>query len=289
MIYTDGMSVNSVLGDYYYQSTPFWESSLPNLNLANYNGSGFKETEQRRMATKLVYLEDTYKFTHAAQVEHLSNDERGQYCILDQTIFYPQGGGQPSDTGFFEVKSIRLPISFVAFIEGEVRHYGDFTRASLERGDEVLLSVDEERRITNAKAHTSGHLLADVVESLDKGLVACKGYHFPDGSYVEFQGNIPAEESESLIAEANDRLIKILSSGSSIQSSFVMIEELKSLCTNIPANLPPDKPMRVVKMGDFQPTPCGGTHLKSLDELKEVVVTKVKRQKGNTKISYRFS
>jgi Ser-tRNA(Ala) deacylase AlaX len=241
------------------------------------------------MATELIYLEDTYKFTHTAQIEYLSSDERGQYCVLDRTIFYPQGGGQPSDTGFFEVKEIRLPISFVAFLEGEVRHYGDFTGASLERGDEVLLFVDEERRITNAKAHTSGHLLADVIESLGKGVIAFKGYHFPDGSYVEFQGNIPAEESESLIAEANNRLSKILSSGGNIQSSLVMLEELKTLCSNVPANLPPDKPMRVVKMGDFQPTPCGGTHLKSLDELNEVVVTKVKRQKGNTKISYRFS
>ncbi len=101
------------------------------------------------MATKLVYLDDTYKFTDQAQVEYLANDERGQYCVLDQTIFYPQGGGQPSDTGFFEAKAVQMPISFVCFVEGEVRHYGDFSEGLLEKGDEVLLLVDEVRRLTN--------------------------------------------------------------------------------------------------------------------------------------------
>ncbi|MEG5001630.1 alanine--tRNA ligase-related protein [Microcoleus sp. B4-D4] len=244
---------------------------------------------EQRMATELVYLEDTYKFTYKAQVEYLANDERGQYCILDQTIFYPQGGGQPSDTGFFEAKGVQMPISFVTFVEGEVRHYGDFSETLLEKGEEVLLFVDEDRRITNAKAHTSGHLLADVVESLGKGVIAFKGYHFPDGSYVEFQGNIPPEESESFISEVNNRLREILSSGGNIQASLVMLEDLKALCSNIRTNLPPDKPMRVVTMGAFQPTPCGGTHLKSLSELKEIAVTKIKRLKGNTKISYRFA
>jgi len=241
------------------------------------------------MATKLVYLEDTYKFTHTAQVEYLSSDERGQYCVLDQTVFYPQGGGQPSDTGFFEVKGVRLPISFVGFVEGEVRHYGDFSGTPLEKGDKVSLFVDENQRITNAKAHTSGHLLADVVESLRKDVTAFKGYHFPNGSYVEFHGTVPAEESESFIAKVNSSLSEILSSGGDIQASLVKLEELKDLRSNVPTNLPSDKPMRVVKMGAFQPTPCGGTHLRALSELKEVIVTKVKRKKGNTKISYSFA
>ncbi|MEH1924322.1 MAG: condensation domain-containing protein [Nostoc sp.] len=46
--------------------------------------------------------------------------------------------------------------------------------------------------------------------------------------------------------------------------------------------------LRVVTIDNLHPTPCGGTHLKSLNELKSVIVTKVKRQKGNLKISYKF-
>lgn len=241
------------------------------------------------MSTHLVCLEDTYKFTHTAQVQSLSSDERGQYCILDSTVFYPQGGGQPSDIGFFEIKGVKLAISFVAFVGGEVRHYGDFSEVIPQKGDETFLFVDKDRRIINAKAHTSGHLLADVVESLVKGVTAFKGYHFPDGSYVEFNGSIPSEESAAFIVEVNKHLKEVLSSDENIQTSLVMIEELESLCSNVPMNLPSDKPMRIVKMGSFQPTPCGGTHLKSLSELQEVLVTKVKRQKGNTKISYKFA
>ena len=241
------------------------------------------------MATELVYLKDTYQFTHTAKVESLSQDDRGQYCVLDQTIFYPQGGGQPSDTGFLGIQSAQVPISFAAFVEGEVRHYGDFSGNPINLGTEVVLSIDRDRRITHAKAHTAGHLLADVVESLGKGLIAVKGHHFPDGSYVEFQGNVPTEEAATFIEEVNDRLSKILSSDEKIQTYRVSLEDLKTLGSRTPTNLPTDKPMRVVKIGSFQVTPCGGTHLKSLGELQEVVITKAKRRKGHTKVSYTFA
>ena len=58
------------------------------------------------MSTVLAYLEDTYKFTDKAHFEYVANDERGYYCVLDSTIFYPQGGGQPSDIGSIEVKGV---------------------------------------------------------------------------------------------------------------------------------------------------------------------------------------
>ncbi len=49
------------------------------------------------MSTVLAYLEDTYKFTDKAHVEYIANDERGYYCVLDSTVFYPQGGGLASN------------------------------------------------------------------------------------------------------------------------------------------------------------------------------------------------
>ncbi|MBD2470721.1 MULTISPECIES: alanine--tRNA ligase-related protein [unclassified Nostoc] len=240
------------------------------------------------MSTVLAYLEDTYKFTDQAHVEYIGNDERGNYCVLDSTIFYPQGGGQPSDVGTIETKGIQISITFVGFVDGDVRHYGDFSSISLEKGETVTLYVDEARRIQNAKAHTSGHLMYTIVESLDKNLVAVKGYHFPDGSYVEFQGNPAFENTETFIAEVNTKISEALNKATSIEAALITPEELAARWFNIPSNLPPGKPLRVVTIDNLHPTPCGGTHLKSLTELKSVVVTKAKRQKGNLKISYKF-
>ncbi|MGF1937133.1 MAG: alanine--tRNA ligase-related protein [Nostoc sp. ChiQUE02] len=240
------------------------------------------------MSTVLAYLEDTYKFTDNAHIEYVANDERGSYCVLDSTVFYPQGGGQPSDIGTIEAKGVQLPIGFVSFVDGDVRHYGDFSSVSLEKGEEVNLYVDEAHRMQNAKAHTAGHLMYTIIESLDKNLIAVKGYHFPDGSYVEFQGSPSFENTEIFIAEVNTKISEALNEATSVEVSLITPEKLALRWSNIPNNLPPGKPLRVVTIDNFHPTPCGGTHLKSLNELKSVIVTKVKRQKGNLKISYKF-
>ncbi len=240
------------------------------------------------MSTVLAYLEDTYKFTDNAHIEYVANDERGSYCVLDSTVFYPQGGGQPSDIGTIEAKGVQLPIGFVSFVDGDVRHYGDFSSVSLEKGEEVNLYVDEAHRMQNAKAHTAGHLMYTIIESLDKNLIAVKGYHFPDGSYVEFKGSPLFENTEIFIAEVNTKISQALNEATSVEVSLITPEKLAVRWSNIPNNLPPGKPLRVVTIDNFHPTPCGGTHLKSLNELKSVIVTKVKRQKGNLKISYKF-
>ncbi|WP_322712258.1 alanine--tRNA ligase-related protein [Nostoc sp. ChiSLP03a] len=246
------------------------------------------QVERFSMSTVLAYLEDTYKFTDKALVEYVASDERGDYCVLDSTVFYPQGGGQPSDIGTIEARGVQIPITFVSFVDEEVRHYGDFSSISLEKGEEVILYVDETRRMQNAKAHTAGHLMYTIVESLDKNLIAVKGYHFPDGSYVEFQGSPSFENTEKFIAEVNTKISEALDKASNVEASLITSEELAVRWSNIPNNLPPGKPLRVVTIDNLHPTPCGGTHLKSLNELKSVVVTKAKRQKGNLKISYKF-
>ena len=46
-------------------------------------------------ATELLYLNNTYQFEGAGKLLRMASDQRGIYLVFDQTIFYPQGGGQP--------------------------------------------------------------------------------------------------------------------------------------------------------------------------------------------------
>lgn len=238
--------------------------------------------------TKLVYLGDTYLYEHDANVSHFGVDEKGSYCVLNETIFYPQGGGQASDQGTLSVNGNASLITFVGYIDGEVRHYGDFSTILGSEGKSVHLKIDKERRILNSKAHTAGHLIQCVVEEINNKLKAVKGYHFPDGSYVEFIGDSDIDP-ETQLEKINENLKKMIGDATPNRISMVSREELLKLCPDLPYEIPENKPTRVMAIGNFVPVPCGGTHLASMGELGSVTVTKIKKKKDRTKVSYSFT
>ncbi len=236
------------------------------------------------MNTQLDYLNDTYLFESKGKVVELNNDEKGKYLVLDRTIFYPQGGGQPSDTGIISSKNCTINVHFVAFVSGQVRHYYDNDCNQLDIDNEVMLSIDKDRRLQNAKIHTAGHLLGSVVEKELEGLIAVKGYHFPDGAYVEFNTSIAS--SEELKEKLNTILSNELKQSKNITAKLVNYDELVKLCSNIPTYLPKDKPLRVADIEGFEPVPCGGTHLKNLSEISKIEIRKISNKKKKGKISY---
>ena len=240
------------------------------------------------MSTELVYLEEQQLLEFDAEIEALGRDERGAYLVLNRTVMYPQGGGQPSDQGKIQTDGDEFSVRFVGFVEDLVRHYGSFDDAPLEVGAPVHMTVDRQRRRVNAQAHTAGHLVGNLVEDVKAELVAIKGYHFPDGPYIEFHGVKPSD-AEDVLAEANRRISAAIAADLPVEASIYDHQSLVKLCPHVPQNLPADKPLRAVRIGDYPPVPCGGTHLSSLSNLASVVATKIKSRKGNSKVSYSFT
>ncbi len=110
--------------------------------------------------TKLNYLNNTYLFKSNAIFVEIKENDRGKAVILDETIFYPQGVGQPADKGeiisnnaIFSVTDVRLDKN------GTIWHFGEFKNGEFQKGDKVTLKINKERRITNTKLHSAGHLL----------------------------------------------------------------------------------------------------------------------------------
>jgi len=238
--------------------------------------------------TDLVYLKNTYEFETTARILKFDKDEKGPYIILDRTLFYPQGGGQPSDLGQILTKDFTFNINFVSFNNGLVHHYfsnengGDNLNYENLVGLQVDLKVDSSRRINNAKSHTSGHLLASIVENLAPEITATKGYHFPEGPYIEFKGKLTTMSSEDLIAKTH----AILKEDIELARKVIVVNETdESLTMNVVGK----KKMRMVKIDGYNEVPCGGTHLKNISELKEVAIRKIQFPKGNTKIAYSYS
>lgn len=240
--------------------------------------------------TVLTYLEDSYLFESTAKVQEVrpSEDEL-TIIILDQTIFYPQGGGQPYDLGTITAENGKFNVQQVRFTDMQVLHIGAFTEGNFEAGNTVTLRIDEGRRRELSRIHSAGHLVDVAMYNLDFKFPPTKGYHFPDSPYVEYDGIIEPEEREGAKKRLTVELARLVNEAEEVKTKIVSTkEELKPLCEFIPDYLPEGKPIRVVTVAQNFGCPCGGTHVKNLRELGTVTISKIKAKNGKTRISYKL-
>jgi len=117
--------------------------------------------------TDRIYYQDAAIQTATAKVIANGTDEKGNYAMLDRSCFYPEGGGQPADTGMIG----QTEVTDVQIINGEIRHY---TAGKLNNGEYELI-IDWERRFDHMQQHTGQHLLSAVFE--DELGMATKSFH----------------------------------------------------------------------------------------------------------------
>lgn len=218
------------------------------------------------MQTKLLYLEHMHQYECEALVVEVLVEEGKTVVILDQTVFYPQGGGQPYDTGSISCRERTFFVEEVRFVEGVVRHIGRFEGEVFTAGEMVVCSVDVPRRQLNTRLHSAGHLVDMGLKQLDISWEPGKGYHFPNGPYVEYTGSLDGLDKEKIKSDLEDACNQVIQKGM----------ETKVLLTN---------PTRVVMYGGFG-IPCGGTHVNNLSEIGRFTIRKIKKEGENIRFSY---
>lgn len=221
------------------------------------------------MKTRLLYLGNTYAFEYSAELIAIEVDGEGSsYLVLDSTIFYPQGGGQPSDIGEIRSSSGCLQVVFVRNVEGQVRHYVEGDVAGLEPGQTLMLLVNKEKRLMHARAHTAGHMLVAAASTTFSEWRAVKGHHFPDGCYVEFEGVLDREK-DLAIEELNQALSSIVAQNVPVAARIINGSGL-----------------REVQVGLYDPVLCGGTHSASTSEVGPVSIRTLKAKKEIIRVGY---
>lgn len=240
------------------------------------------------------FLFDSYLFSCQSRILNSVSDESGNLKIkLDKTVFHPQGGGQPSDTGFicqgdrrFQVSSLEIDKS-----DDSIWHVGkcieDF---QFDTSVDVTAEIDESQRRLYARIHSAGHLIDLAVQRLGYQLSPGKGFHFPKGAYVEYIGNIPNEERDqalALITQTCQRIIQDTQEGSDVR--VYEYEEAKGII-EVPDYLPAGRPIRFVKLSnEDRGCPCGGTHVKHVREIGTVMITKLQKKGKAIRVSYEVS
>ena len=235
--------------------------------------------------TKLIYLEDFNLLVSDAKVLDIAQENGKDIIVLDQTIFYPQGGGQPYDQGIIEGPSGKFLVEEVRFVDGVVKHIGKHESGSFQVGETVKCLVDEARRALHSRIHSAGHIVDMAVTALELNWVPGKGYHFPEGPYVEYAGSLDGLDKEKLKIDIENLCNKFVEENRETKLLFMDKEKMKEVCHFVPDYIPEGKPARVVMYGDFG-VPCGGTHVSRLSEIRSMTIRKIKTEGDNIRVAY---
>lgn len=239
-----------------------------------------------------------------------ADGEKDFIITTKETIFHPQGGGQPSDEGVItlvdsskssngtnpatklEMLSARHEATNPGLVLHLVRFADGQDAIDITPGTELELAVDGEKRLLYSRLHTAGHVLGGAVRRTvgDKvpNFDELKASHFPDSASCEFQGSIGGEHKDAFQAKVNE----FVKEAFPVKVEFWKAAdfEREGLSRLIPENHPmrngDDSVLRVVRIVGVDVYPCGGTHVETTDQCGDVTVKKISRSKGNSRVSY---
>ena len=202
--------------------------------------------------------------------------------ILDKTVFYPEGGGQPGDTGRIANNIFEADVTNTIKSTDGILHLVDNKLGPISEGDNVVIDIDWERRYALMRMHTALHILCSVVDGAVTG-----GSVGIQKSRLDF--DIPGErpDKESL----TQQLMEIVDRNYPVMSSWISDQELQrnpGLIRTMSVKPPTGTgQVRMIRIGDdidFQP--CGGTHVKSTGEIGKIKISKIENKgKQNRRIN----
>ncbi|XP_050767826.1 putative protein PTGES3L isoform X1 [Gymnogyps californianus] len=196
---------------------------------------------------------------------------RGFQVVLEDTILFPEGGGQPDDRGLIG----DVPVLRVTRRGPEAIH---FVQAALEPGAEVLLSLDWERRFDHMQQHSGQHLITAVAEQMF-GFKTTSWELGHQRSLIELDTpSMTAEQIEALERSVNEKIRERVP---------VMVRELAADDPEIETvrsrGLPDDHagPVRVVDIEGIDSSTCCGTHVSNLSDLQVIKLLGTEKGKKN--------
>lgn len=231
--------------------------------------------------TELLYLKDSYLKECDARVIEVHD---GKYIVLDTTVFYPQGGGQPYDTGVLTCNGQEYKVIFVKKIGEHVSHEVD--TPGLNVGDTVHGIIDWERRYLLMRIHTAMHVLSSVFHK-ETGALISGNQIDPEKSRIDFTlENFDREKIQQYANHANE----LIKQNKQTKVSFMKREEAMKIpgMVKLAGALPPNiDVLRIVEIEGIDIQADGGTHVKNTSEIGEIVILSFENKgKSNRRVYF---
>lgn len=224
--------------------------------------------------TKELYYDDAYLNEFQATVLSCEEDKKGYALTLDATAFYPEGGGQPYDTGTLnEAKVLEVHRR-----DDRIIHTVD---TYLKPGTIVNGKVDFERRFDLMQQHSGEHVFSGLVHKhfgYDN-----IGFHLGEKEVVlDFSGPLDHKDLSMIEAECNRMIQKNIP----VEVTYPNDEELSVLDYRSKKEL--NGRIRIVSIRDCDVCPCCGTHVRKIGEVGYCKVLSLTTKKGNARVSVLF-
>ncbi len=226
------------------------------------------------METKKLYLDEPYLKEFQASVISAMNNE----IVLDRTAFYPEGGGQPSDTGKI--------INEIEFNVIDVKKEGEFVIHKLDRNFtgslQVKGEIDWNRRYGHMRHHTAVHIMSGVLfKKYNARITGSQIYS--DKARMDVNYDLKKEDLSNVEKEAND----IVERNLNVNIKYIERNALTADLVRVKEDLIPDVDrIRVIEIEGFDMQADGGTHVKKTGEVGKIVISKYENKGKNNKRIY---
>ena len=219
--------------------------------------------------TEKIYYKDAYIKEFSASVIEVCPIDGGYDVVLDKTAFFPEEGGQGSDTGYIGSSKV----SYVFERDGVIHHITDIAPGAGEQ----LCKIDFEDRFQKMQCHTAEHILCGIIHKLFG--FENVGFHLGcDEVVFDINGILDRDDFDRVEKIANDAVF----SNIPITTSFPTAEELPML--EYRAKLDITDGVRLVKIGDVDTCACCAPHVSHTGEIGIIKILDFMKHRGGTRI-----
>ena len=227
-----------------------------------------------------IYMTDSYLREFQATVQSVKD---GKFIVLDKTAFYPNGGGQPHDTGVIICNKEEYSVVFAGKFEGKISH--EVAKSGLMAGDSVQCRIDWDRRYRLMRMHTAAHII-DAVLYNEAGALCTGNQLGLDKSRIDFSLDVlDRDKIQQYIDKANEWVKKSVD----VKIYFLPREEALKIpgIVKLAAVMPPEvKELRIVEIPGIDLQADGGTQVKNTSEIGQISLVSVENKGKNNRRMY---